>query len=478
MSLSKHLALTTALALAFTAMPAAAQGVKGQRSLSPATEQPAIERHASAARDIGTPGIDMGSGASDIAVTPAKAISLDTLGIYDEKSGGLAFDVWEGSGHDRVKLLLESLPHTIPSPTVRQLLARLLLSTTRPPESETIQQNVFRQRVETLLHIDEASQAVRLLEMVPQESRNAPIAELEFTAHLLKGDADWVCSRIGDALAKYSGKSPQWQKYSIYCLARAGDEARAQLALDVMAEQKARLDDGFLALVDVMLGRADKVSPRFSAPLRLDDAAMIALSGKDAFPEGYLDTAPLPIVRLVKDNAAFSQPIRAQAEKRLAGAIAAEKASQERSAMRTWFAAQFATSPESPFYFDQAEKEMRARGGKADETRDLRRRYRFYTLLQALTFSDLRASVQWDKATFRDSGRLHVSPILRSEMASAVDKELRGESILLLAIAAAQVDDLADIDDASIADMVQALVQLGYSAEAQALAAEAMTALY
>src|SRR5690606_9112726 len=115
---------------------------------------------------------------ADISVTPAKNISLDTLGIYDAKSGGLDFNVWEGSDHARVKFLLEKLPETIPSPTVRNLVARLLLSATRPPQSQNIQQNVFQQRIETLIHIDEVAQAQRLVEMVPQELRS------ERTAHL------------------------------------------------------------------------------------------------------------------------------------------------------------------------------------------------------------------------------------------------------------------------------------------------------
>lgn len=483
MSSSKPIAVTAALVLALAAMPAAAQGVKELRSPAPAELIPPGQLASALAKPQELTDMeDEGSGTvavmSDIAVTPAMNISLDTLGIYDDKSGGLAFSVWEGSDYARVKLLLEHVPHTIPSPTVRQLVARLLLSTARPPQSDNIQQNVFRQRILTLLNIDEAAQAQRLLEMVPQDLRTADTAQLEFTAHLLKGEADWVCDRIADALGRYAGKSPQWQKYSIFCLARAGDEARTQLALDVLAEQKVELDPGFLSLVDVMLERTDKVATRFSAPLSLDNAALIALSGKDAFPEGYLADTPLPVARLVKDNAGFSDAIRKQAEQRLAAAIAAERLSRERAIMQGWFRGQFALAPERPFDFDRAAKEMREKGGSTGDTADLRRRYRFYTMLQALGFGELRATVQWDKTTFHDKGRIHVSPILRSETASAVDKELTGESILLLAMAVGQVDDLSDVDDASIADMVQALVQLGFTAEAQALAAEAMTALY
>lgn len=465
---SNRLLLPVLAALAALAVPAWGQEASGSAPvelMGGDTERNGEK--SGAAPDIGA-----------ISVTPAMSISLDTLGLYDEKSGGVGFAVWEGSDHARVKFLLGKIPETIPSPTVRRLLAKLLLSTTRPPKSVTIQQNVFRERMQTLLHIDELAQAQRLLEMIPQDLRTPETARLEFTTHLLKGETDWICDRIGGALEQYAGKSVQWQKYAVFCLAREGKEAEAQLRLDLLAEQQAELDAGFLALMDVMLGRGGALASRFSTPLSLDDAAMIAVSGTDAFPEGYLDAAPLPVVRLVKDNPQFSSDLREKADKRLAAAIALEKPLRHRAELRDWLRQQFAQAPEKPFDVDKAFAQLQAKGKSAGEPRDTRRAYRLYTMLQALDFSDLRAGVPWDVATFRDSGRIHVSPALRSEMAGAVGQELTGEAILLLAIAAGQVNDLAEVDDASIADMVQALMQLGYHADAQALAAEAMSALY
>lgn len=475
MSCNNPLLSATALVMVLSmSAPALAQGVKDQRTLSSPVELMQVEDEANA--------VDMTTGNAPemaaISVTPAMSISLDTLGLYDAQSGGVDFNAWRGSDHARVKFLLERVPNTIPSPTLRRLVAKLLLSTTRPPKSETIQQNVLAPRIDALWHIDEAAQAQRLLEMTPKDLRSSRTVGMEFASHLLKGDADWVCTNIGDALAEYADSSGQWQKYSIYCLAREGDAAKAQLAIDLLAEQQVELDAGFTALVDVMLERSKKPSTRFSAPLALDDAAMIALSGVDAFPEGYADTAPLPIARLISKQESLPAAMREKAEARLAAAIALESPRKERAALRDWLRKQYAAASDKAFNVDAAFRVLEDKGGKAEEATETRRRYRFYTLLQALDFSDLQAEVQWDDATFHDKGRTHVSPVLRSAMATAVDEELTGEAILLLAIAAGQVDDLADADDDSIADMVQALMQLGYTAEAQALAAEAMSALY
>lgn len=497
------LASASVAALLALGAPVHAQGIKDLRRTSPIDLMPApAEENAprpvprempqETLRDDETIGVPVvsepASGAAEepddlpitlqpdapITVMPATNISLDTLGVYDQKSGGVGFDVWEGSNHARVRSLLENVPHTIPSPTVRKLVARLLLSSTRPPESENIQQNVFRQRVTTLLHIDELAQAQRLVEMIPQNLRTERTAHLEYTAHLLKGDHEWVCSNIGTALQKYSGEAGYWQKLSIFCNALDKDVAKAQLALDLLAEQQVEIDPGFVGLVEVMLGRQSKIETRFKTPLSLDDAAIIAISGKDAFPENYLKTAPLPVARLVKNNAEFADYIKDEAEKRLQGAIALEQPKPERVKMREWFARFFAKSPEDAVDYDREVKAMQEMAGTANT----RRNYRFYAMLQALTFSNISADKPWVDATFKDTGRILVSPALRSEMASAVDQELKGESILLLGMAAGQVDDLADVDDASIADMVQALMQLGYTEEAQALAAEAMTSLY
>lgn len=494
MSLNKHVLLCTAAALVVAASAASAQGIKDLRRVSPIelmpggnttgdvpAEMPPYLRYKApeeetieAAEDEEELPVTLPADAS-ITVTPATNISLDTLGVYDQRSGGVDFNVWDGSDHTRVKTLLVNLPQTIPSPSVRKLVARLLLSSTRPPESLNIQQNVFVPRIEALMHIDEVAQAQRLLEMVPQDSRSEQTTKLEFTAHLLKGDVDWVCEHVGKALQDYTTDPAYWQKLSIFCNARAKDEAKVQLALDVLSEQQVKLTEGFADLVQVMLGKSKSVTVRFASPLSAVDAALIAISGVDAFPDGYLQAAPLPVTRLVAGNTGFAQKLRDDANQRLSAAIAAEKPRPERVKMRSWFEQQFSQSPEQAIDFDALGKELAAQGGNGA---DLRAQYRFYTMLQALTFSSLSTAEPWKNATFKDGSRIYIAPALRGEMASAVDRELKGESILLVAMAAGQVDDLAEVNDASIADMVQALMQLGYTQEAQSLAAEAMTSLY
>lgn len=516
MSSNKRFYTCAAVALMCFAVPATAQGIKDFRKVSPIELMPSAENNApkptvpTTLQELQEPSFSddeqMDAAYSTpaeeitpdeekitevqkpepvtipadtaISVMPATNISLDTLGIYNAKSGGLAFDVWDGTDYARARDLLAHLPQTIPTPAVRQLVARLLLTSARPPQSDNIQQNIFAQRIEALMHIDEVEQAQRLVEMVPQNLRTESIAQMEYTAHLLKGDSDWVCSNIGTALQQFSAKGAFWQKLSIYCHAKAGEAAKAQLTIDMLSEQQVDVGAGFLALMDVMLGRSKKVTTRFAAPLSLSDAALIAVSGQAAFPENYLDSAPLPIARLVAENEAYPNAVREAASKRLRRAIAVEELASNREDMREWFGEQFDEPADDAVNFDRLVKDMQSEGKKSAEPLASRRQNRLYSLLQALGFGDITVATPWDKPTFKDAGRVYVAPQLRGALAHAVDSEKTAESILLLAIAVGQVDDLGEVDDASIADMVQALMQLGFEAEAKALAAEAMTALY
>lgn len=468
--------LAAAGLLALAAIPASAQGIKDLRTLAPAELMPGQN----GANGTVSAAMPENEGANlldaEITVAPASNISLDTLGVYDASNGGVAFDVWKGSSHAHVRSLLENQPQSIPSPTVRQLLTKLLLSGTRPPQSENIRQNIFTQRIETLMRLDELPQVQRLLERVPHDLRGEGIARMEYTAHLLQGDADWVCSNIATALTQHGGEDVYWQKLSIFCNARKKDEAKVMLALDLLNEQQMSINPGFVALVEVMTGRSKSLSQRFSAPLAVEDAAMIALSGQNAFPEGYVQSAPLPIARLVQQNKAFPEAARQEASQRIAAVVAAEKPSGERAEMQEWFDRQFSQQIEKPYAYERMINDMREKGGTGQM--DHRRAYRYHALLEALGFQ-LTAAEPWKNAAYKDaSTRTYISPALRAEMLKAAAGGQKGEAILLVAMTAGQANSLAEADDATLADIARALRQMGYAEEARAFAAEAMAALY
>lgn len=490
-SANRFLALTFAFTLLASA--ANAQGVREQRTLNPknldATAEEPLEEHSEedeviieeSDRTNGTVEVSEPAPIAKperieptISVQPVSHISLDTLGLYDESNGGLSQKIWDNTDHARAEQLLNKLPDSIPADAIRQLVARLLLTSAPGPQSANMQQNIFRPRIHALLQIGEASQAKRLLELAPKDRTNETLTRLEYTTHLLNNEPDWVCQNIAGTLAGSVQDIAFWKKISIYCLARAGKEAEAQLALDSTAEQNITYDEGFTALVDTLLGRAKAPAKRFTAPVSLEDGALIALSGKDAFPENYLTTAPLPIASLVSENVLFPEAQRAVASKRVGELKITGKRTPAQQTMQDFYKQQFSASADRKFDFDAAVKAAQQRGGDADA---VRRAYRFYSVLQGLGFSQLELADAWHHAN-HPVARTKIAPWLRSELASAVDGERLGESILLLASVSGQVKTLADMDDDTLADLVQALVQLGLTKEANALAVEAMVSLY
>lgn len=485
MSLKNKLLLSVALLLAAPQAHAYAQGVKERRSMAPielkTTEPSALVQSGVPVEDSEpadlqdemdkrfTVPADAG-----ISVQPASYLSLDTLGLYDESKGGLPQNIWRNTEYGRVVVLLDKLPQSVPSNTLRQLVVRLLLTSATPPQTANIQQTIFRPRVMALLQLGEISQAQRLMELAPANQRSGEFARMEFATHLLGDDVKWACEHVSSVLSQPHADPAYWQKLSLFCLARDKKEAQAQLAIDAGDEQGKTFDPAFLSLIDAMLERSAAPS-RFSQPLSLDDATFVALSGKDAFPEGYLTTAPLPIAQLVADHAGFSEAVRAQAKQRVQEESLAPTLSATQTALQSFLNQQFSLAGDAYYDFDSAVRQLTQKTGKMPAPEQL---YRFYSMLQGVGFSNISVSDPWNRASLSTNGRMQVSPWLRAEMAAAVDGERLGESLLLMASVAGQMKSLAVMDDDALTELVLALAQLGLQKEAQALAVEAMLALY
>lgn len=409
-----------------------------------------------------------------VTVQPATHLSLDTLGLYDASSGGLPTDVWKGVDHARALQLFSRLPEAIPSESLRKLVVRLLLSSTEPPQSANIQQSIFQPRVETLLQLGESAQALRLLALVPKDRKNEALNQLEYTAHLLKADTEWPCANVGEHLK--SADAPLfWRKLSIFCLAKEGKDAEAQLALDVLNEQGTPLEPAYQALVDGMLKRDPAAKDRFKVPVSLSDAALAALSGLDLFPEGYLEgLAPVPVARLAAGSITQGQDVREQANKRLVALHANEKPTPQQVAMRGWFGQLFGQSTSQAFRFDDALKQTAQKLGASVQTVQA---YRFYLLLEALGFEQIERRASLSQAPVKAT-RTAVAPWARADLAHAAAADRKAEVILLAADVIAQGGSLAEMDDATVVDVITALQQVGLEAEAKALAVEAMAVLY
>lgn len=411
---------------------------------------------------------------SGISVMPVTHVSLDTLGLYDSKTGGVDYEAWQGTDHARAKTLLNNQPDAIPSRVIRSLQARLLLSSTRPPESENIQQQILDRRVHALLRLGEASQAVRLLELVPQGQMTEGLSKLHFTAQLLAGNADWVCEHIGQALAEYDSAATDWQQLSIFCLARAEKAVETQLALDLLHEQQQAPGEALEQLYAVMAGKREKPDARLQAPVDLNVAAMAALAGVDMFPENYMEIAPIAIARLVATQPRFADYVQADAKKRLEQLNAKEPKDTDMAAvLHNVFTRDGAVD-----VLAVSRNLQRKSGGNGDNAaQDAARMLRLAVLSEALGREISATAPPWDAKTVEIT-RKAISPATFAHVENAIAQGKLAEAVLLLGSVTGLAQNLAELDDDTLARMVNILQSLGFETEARALAAEAVIALY
>lgn len=419
---------------------------------------------------------------ASISVMPVTNISLDTLGIYDTAHGGVGFGAWDNAGFERVRSLFATLPDAVPSAAVRDLVKKLLLSTTRPPVSANIQQNVFAQRIETLIRIGEVDGAKQLLDMVPPDLLNESIVRQRFIVRLLAKDTAWVCSEIGKALSAYPADPLFWQKISLFCLANDKKAAEVQLGLDVLHEQGIELPPAFEEMTAILLGSRDTQESRLEGKVALSDAALFAVAGVDGFPKDYLQTAPLPLAKLVAADTRFADYVRDIALARLTALGASEKPSDANTLLVSWFKQQFSQEADRHVEFDRLLQEMQKKVSGAAQTEGPvmptdRAAYRMYSLFEALDFAYVSVADPF-KTPLLKLQQTEVSPMLRMELSAASEDGREGEMILLSAIVLGQVGNLKEMDDATLADVVSALVRLNHRETAQMLAAEAMVALF
>lgn len=496
--------LLLALLASACAMPAFAQGVKEHRAVTPIDLVPASEREAT----LDTPPALDAPKVSAIATKPVAAveddddtpktvvlpkdpgisvmtvshISLDTLGLYDASKGGVAVDSWNGSTHNRVKEMLAALPDAIPSRSVRGLVSRLLLSVTTPPQSENIQQNLLHERVLALMLLGQADQAVRLLELIPKDQRSEPIQRDLFAAHLVQGDDAWVCQNIAAALAEFDASGTgdvAWQTYSIFCMAKDGKTAETQLALDVLREQQRELGGALEEMFLVKSGNLSKLEAKLPEPVSLLHSAMAVRLGMAAFSDAYVKEAPLPIAQLVSISSELPEAMQEAASHRLQALDADEKVNADSDQHNVWLRKVWKDTGSAKLNIEKLATDLERKTSSAeddDATRKLRR-YRLYEVSSALGLKIEADAAPWKQGATEVKQRV-VSASLRAALRDAVQAEKKGEAVLLLAMIVGQVGDLAEMHDGTLAELIHALRDIGMPDAAEALAAEAVIALF
>ncbi|TWA90807.1 hypothetical protein FBY14_104311 [Azospirillum brasilense] len=274
-------------------------------------------------------------------VASPSAIAVETLGPLDPDgagplagAAGLGGDPWRGIPRAEVLALLPELPTLTPSPAVKELQRRLLLSRGSPaaaPGEPEPARRFGALRVEKLAAMGDPRGAADLAALLPEAmTADEAAARALIDAELLAGPLD--CAAATDRAMPFSG--PYWQRVALFCRLRAGRigggapmEAPLEvgpgptgddLAFEMLREQPGG-DPDFLRVAEAMAG-GPAVRPRsLKDPSPLTLAALRALQA--GLPPDVLSLTDPARLAAVASNIGTDPATRVTAAERAATAL-------------------------------------------------------------------------------------------------------------------------------------------------------------
>lgn len=217
-----------------------------------------------------------------ITVNTLDAVDADAIGVIGEAEGGFGIALWSGAEWPVVSALLPRLPARSPSPTLRGLASRLLLSRAVVPAGKPAEASFVSLRVDRLLAMGDLANALALLRLVPEQRRDEAFARIETEAMFYDNRIADACARITVLSGQY--EDDYWKQAQAFCLAIAGEAPRAALIADLLRERESGLDPAFFIAIEALAGVTwnDPVALRKPSGLLLamTRAAKIRLSDK------------------------------------------------------------------------------------------------------------------------------------------------------------------------------------------------------
>jgi len=279
--------------------------------LSPQTDSPQPSSAAPAEQPTAGEGVQ---------VDTLQSINPDTAGAIGEAEGGFAQDMWNGTSRRVLESMLQRLPVDAASTTMRDLMARLLLSMANLPPGMPGDGSHVATRVGLLAEMGELTGVSRLLEATPGRSRIDSLVRHEADVRFLSNDNARACALAAGQIGEHD--SPYWLKAFIFCQALAGEHDKAALGVSLLREVSDG-DAGFYALVDALAGGKGKLDsltdPR---PIHL----AMARVAKVQLPGDIVSTNRPGLLRAIAISPNAPVEIRLEAAERaeLAGALAVD----------------------------------------------------------------------------------------------------------------------------------------------------------
>lgn len=232
-------------------------------------------------------------------------VNPDAVGALTVAQGGFGPTMWSGTKRPLIDLLLPQLPVRTASPTMRDLMRRLLLSTAVPPEGQAVPGSLIGQRIRLLSDMGELEGTAALLAAVPSRARSPELIRLGTDLLLLSGESARACAVTANQIRQTD--TPYWQKMLIFCQMLAGDREKAMLGASLMQEM-GEDDRAFFSLVDMLaLGESQPLeSLPDPTPLHL----AMAKAAQAPLPSDMVKSARPAVLRTMALNVTLPVELR------------------------------------------------------------------------------------------------------------------------------------------------------------------------
>ncbi len=260
------------------------------------------------------------SGETAVETDSLKTIDPDTAGVLGDGEGGFGVDMWNGTSRGVVDVFLPRLPVSSASPTMRDLMHRLLLTIATVPESRDGKNKggLIKLRAQLLADMGDLDGVNRLLEAIPRRSEMVKLIRIEADARFLANDNARACALAAGQIGR--NDSPYWQKAFIFCQALAGEHGKAALGVSLLREL-GDTDEVFFTLIEALGAGKSAVIESLAAPTPL--LLAVARAARAQLPADVISTDNPGLLRTIAVNPNAPVEIRLEAAERAeqAGAL-------------------------------------------------------------------------------------------------------------------------------------------------------------
>ena len=211
---------------------------------------------------------------NEVMIKELPITNIRWIGSLGKKDGGLGLEMWKGTDSTFAQTILKLLPVNAPSPAMRNLAKRLLLSDAFQPSkkeekglqaispsgkpiiSEDQEATFLPLRFAKLASLGAKNELIELGNLIPAEDMLGVLAKEAIYARLLSGETVKVCDEVIE-LAKRTNES-YWRKALIVCQLILGNRDDALLSLELLL---AELDseDKFSKLIYTLADETNKI---------------------------------------------------------------------------------------------------------------------------------------------------------------------------------------------------------------------------